>query len=166
MRRKKSKKTEVSAYLKRKRKTELKMTADFVKPDICTVGVRYAASVNQGIGNVWTYRALVGRLYLGCEVVVPVGSSGQFDTRVLPYAGMQVFDANHQIVGKSHGHGGFHPVAESGNPHDKIFLGRPSDRPVFSFHASKRDQIHNDRRCRGIDQPLMRARTDGKAGLD
>jgi isoleucyl-tRNA synthetase len=34
----------------------------------------------------------------GIEVVVPVDSSGQFDTRVLPYAGMQVFDANHQII--------------------------------------------------------------------
>jgi isoleucyl-tRNA synthetase len=34
----------------------------------------------------------------GIEVVVPVDSSGEFDTRVLPYAGMQVFDANPHII--------------------------------------------------------------------
>jgi isoleucyl-tRNA synthetase len=34
----------------------------------------------------------------GIEVVVPVDSSGQFDARVVPYAGMQVFEANHQII--------------------------------------------------------------------
>ncbi|HEY2204050.1 MAG TPA: isoleucine--tRNA ligase [Pseudonocardia sp.] len=34
----------------------------------------------------------------GIEVVVPVDTSGEFDDRVAPYAGMQVFDANHQII--------------------------------------------------------------------
>jgi isoleucyl-tRNA synthetase len=34
----------------------------------------------------------------GIEVVVPVDSRGEFDDRVPPYAGLQVFDANPQIV--------------------------------------------------------------------
>ena len=34
----------------------------------------------------------------GIEAVVPVDSKGEFDARVAPYAGMQVFDANHQII--------------------------------------------------------------------
>ncbi|MDN5932861.1 MAG: class I tRNA ligase family protein, partial [Pseudonocardia sp.] len=34
----------------------------------------------------------------GIEVVVPVDSVGEFDSRVAPYEGMQVFDANHQII--------------------------------------------------------------------
>jgi isoleucyl-tRNA synthetase len=34
----------------------------------------------------------------GIEVVVPVDSRGEFDSRVPPYAGLQVFDANPQIV--------------------------------------------------------------------
>ena len=34
----------------------------------------------------------------GIEVVVPVDSRGEFDDRVPPYAGMQVFDANGQII--------------------------------------------------------------------
>ena len=34
----------------------------------------------------------------GIEVVVPVDSRGEFDSRVPPYEGLQVFDANPQIV--------------------------------------------------------------------
>src|ERR671916_544595 len=34
----------------------------------------------------------------GIEVVVPVDSAGQFTTEVAPYAGMQVFDANREII--------------------------------------------------------------------
>jgi isoleucyl-tRNA synthetase len=34
----------------------------------------------------------------GIETVVPVDGKGEFDARVAPYAGMQVFDANHQII--------------------------------------------------------------------
>ncbi|MBC8093299.1 MAG: isoleucine--tRNA ligase, partial [Pseudonocardia sp.] len=34
----------------------------------------------------------------GIETVVPVDGVGEFDARVPPYAGMQVFDANHQII--------------------------------------------------------------------
>ena len=34
----------------------------------------------------------------GIETVVPVDSRGEFDSRVPPYAGMQVFDANPQII--------------------------------------------------------------------
>jgi isoleucyl-tRNA synthetase len=34
----------------------------------------------------------------GIEVVVPVDAVGEFDSRVAPYEGMQVFDANHQII--------------------------------------------------------------------
>ncbi|GAA3230000.1 isoleucine--tRNA ligase [Pseudonocardia petroleophila] len=34
----------------------------------------------------------------GIEAVVPVDSKGEFDARVAPYAGMQVFDANGQII--------------------------------------------------------------------
>ncbi len=34
----------------------------------------------------------------GIEAVVPVDAKGEFDTRVAPYAGMQVFDANGQII--------------------------------------------------------------------
>jgi isoleucyl-tRNA synthetase len=34
----------------------------------------------------------------GIEVVVPVDTSGEFDARVAPYEGMQVFDANPQII--------------------------------------------------------------------
>ncbi|HZZ46828.1 MAG TPA: isoleucine--tRNA ligase [Pseudonocardia sp.] len=34
----------------------------------------------------------------GIEVVVPVDASGKFDARVVPYAGVQVFDANPQII--------------------------------------------------------------------
>jgi isoleucyl-tRNA synthetase len=34
----------------------------------------------------------------GIEVVVPVDSRGEFDARVAPYEGMQVFDANPQLI--------------------------------------------------------------------
>jgi isoleucyl-tRNA synthetase len=34
----------------------------------------------------------------GIEVVNPVDSGGRFDSRVAPYEGQQVFDANHQII--------------------------------------------------------------------
>src|ERR687893_1384451 len=34
----------------------------------------------------------------GIEVVVPVDSAGQFTAEVAPYAGMQVFDANREII--------------------------------------------------------------------
>ena len=34
----------------------------------------------------------------GIEVVVPVDAAGEFDSRVAPYEGMLVFDANHQII--------------------------------------------------------------------
>ncbi|MCW0213134.1 MAG: isoleucine--tRNA ligase [Pseudonocardia sp.] len=34
----------------------------------------------------------------GIETVVPVDTRGEFDTRVPPYAGLQVFDANPQII--------------------------------------------------------------------
>ncbi|HXV91820.1 MAG TPA: class I tRNA ligase family protein, partial [Pseudonocardia sp.] len=34
----------------------------------------------------------------GIEAVVPVDSRGEFTMQVPPYAGMQVFDANHQII--------------------------------------------------------------------
>lgn len=34
----------------------------------------------------------------GIEAVVPVDAKGEFDARVAPYAGMQVFDANGQII--------------------------------------------------------------------
>ena len=34
----------------------------------------------------------------GIEVVVPVDSRGEFDSRVPPYEGLQVFDANPQII--------------------------------------------------------------------
>ena len=46
----------------------------------------------------------------GIEVVVPVDTRGEFDARVPPYEGMQVFDANPQIIrdlkhGAPHAHG-------------------------------------------------------------
>ena len=34
----------------------------------------------------------------GIEAVVPVDTRGEFDATVPPYAGMQVFDANPQII--------------------------------------------------------------------
>ncbi|MDN5750485.1 MAG: class I tRNA ligase family protein, partial [Pseudonocardia sp.] len=46
----------------------------------------------------------------GIETVVPVDARGEFDTRVAPYAGLQVFDANPRIIrdlrdGAPHAHG-------------------------------------------------------------
>lgn len=66
---------------RKKSKTTLKMKA-LIKSLICTVGVRYAATLKEGIGNVYTYRAPKGKLYLGCEVVVP---AGPLNRRALAY---------------------------------------------------------------------------------